>query len=64
MLNEGGVQNFEKRVIQRASQIYSIIDNSNGFYVNNIDPHFRSRMSIVFRIRNANTELEKLYLRY
>lgn len=64
MLEEGGVPNFEKRAIYRASRIYSIIDNSNGFYVNNVQPSDRSRMSIIFRIKNGNTEMEQLYLRY
>jgi phosphoserine aminotransferase len=62
-LADGGVPAFEKRAIARAKKIYDTIDNSNGFYTNDVDPQYRSRMSIIFRIKNANTELEKLFVR-
>lgn len=60
ILEEGGVEKFEARAIERANRIYSVIDNSNGFYTNEVDPQYRSRMSIIFRI--ANHDLEKVFV--
>eukprot|EP01127_Copromyxa_protea_P011544 TRINITY_DN2906_c0_g1_i6.p1 TRINITY_DN2906_c0_g1~~TRINITY_DN2906_c0_g1_i6.p1 ORF type:complete len:121 (-),score=31.98 TRINITY_DN2906_c0_g1_i6:38-400(-) len=61
ILANGGVEAFEKRSIHRSKQLYDIIDNSNGFYENHVDPAYRSRMNVPFRIGNKNAELEKLF---
>jgi phosphoserine aminotransferase len=39
-------------------QFYSAIDESNGFYVNNVHPDFRSKTSIPFRILDGDDNLE------
>lgn len=47
----GGVEAAQQRAIQRSSTLYEIIDKSNGFYENKVDPVYRSRMNIPLRIR-------------
>ena len=38
--------------------LYSVIDNSQGYYVNKCQKSFRSRVNVVFRIP-GNYDLEK-----
>jgi phosphoserine aminotransferase len=38
--------------------LYEYIDNTKGFYNNEVDNDFRSRMNIPFRIKSGNEELE------
>jgi len=45
--------------IRKAGKLYAAIDQS-PFYSNPVDPAYRSRMNVPFRI--ANTELEKTFL--
>lgn len=48
---QGGVSAIEKINSQKSQKLYSYIDNSN-FYYNDIDPKYRSRMNIVFRLND------------
>lgn len=57
----GTLENIEKRCIKRAGMVYDLIDNSDGFYVNNVDPTYRSRMNCVFRIKEGDRKLEDLF---
>jgi phosphoserine aminotransferase len=41
--------------------LYNYFEASEGFYTNNVQPQYRSRMNIPFRIRN-DEELEKKFL--
>ncbi|XP_045584086.1 phosphoserine aminotransferase [Procambarus clarkii] len=61
---EGGVAEMEKRALQKSKLIYSIVDESRGFYSNSIDPINRSRMNVVFRVGmgGGSEELEKKFL--
>jgi len=47
---KGGVEAMKKRAIAHSSRIYGIIDESRGFYSNHVDPKFRSRMNVPFRV--------------
>ena len=47
---EGGLPAMEERARERSDVFYDIIDSSNGFFVNNVDPSFRSRMNVCFTI--------------
>ena len=49
------------RSLARAAPIYECIDKSNGFYVNNVETKYRSRINITFRIRN-NPSLEAKFV--
>ncbi len=58
LLNEGGVDVMNERAATRSKLVYGAIDKSDGFYVNTIDPSARSRMNVVFTLREeALTEL-------
>lgn len=56
--NEGGVEVMNERAKARSSMIYRMIDASEGFYINNIAPAHRSRMNVVFNLKEeALTDL-------
>lgn len=56
---QGGLAGMEAMNVRKSSKLYAAIDQSS-FYSNPIDPAFRSRMNVPFRI--ANGELEKTFL--
>ena len=68
LLDQGGLQEIEKKNKKKASILYEYID-STTFYYNNVDINNRSRMNIPFRILNdeltmkfvAEAEAEGLY---
>ncbi len=47
LLENGGVEEMEKRNIEKAKLLYDCIDNSKLF-MNNVKPEFRSRMNVTF----------------
>jgi phosphoserine aminotransferase len=55
IIKNGGVEEMEKRAIQKSSLLYNTIDNSDGFYTNAVEEDCRSRMNVVFRIKNDET---------
>lgn len=67
LLANGGVEAMERRAIARAARVYHAIDDSNGFYVNGVEPASRSRMNIPFRIRSGDAgrdaQLEARFVR-
>ncbi|KAK9496764.1 hypothetical protein O3M35_013044 [Rhynocoris fuscipes] len=56
----GGVKEMEKRALEKSSSVYSVIDNSNGFYFCPVKKEVRSRMNVPFRIKNSDLEPEFL----
>ncbi len=50
----GGLEAMEKRNAAKAALLYDFIDSSDGFYVNNVDPAYRSRMNVVFNLRDES----------
>jgi len=48
MLNEGGVDAFDRLSDQKSQLLYRAIDGSGGFYRNRVDPRVRSRMNVPF----------------
>jgi len=48
MLDEGGVEEFAIRNARKAAALYEAIDNSGGFYRNDVDAAVRSRMNVPF----------------
>ncbi|MCW8451545.1 3-phosphoserine/phosphohydroxythreonine transaminase [Legionella quinlivanii] len=58
--NEGGVEEIGKRNDEKARLLYDYLDSSR-FYVNFIDPRYRSRMNVPFILKNA--ELEKTFFK-
>ncbi|OTF70104.1 phosphoserine aminotransferase-like protein [Euroglyphus maynei] len=62
--DQGGLEVMGDRADQRAKLIYDVIDQSDGFYFNGVDPNCRSRMNAVFRIggENGDEQLEKQFI--
>lgn len=62
---QGGLEIIEEQTKAKSDAIYQVIDQSNGFYVNNIEQTRRSRVNIPLRIftdGTANETLETLFL--
>ena len=59
-MNKLGIKHLEDNAIQKAKVLYDAIDNSGGYYVNKIEPAFRSRMNIVFQMQKG-ADLEKKF---
>uniref|UniRef100_A0A7S4MM96 phosphoserine transaminase n=1 Tax=Odontella aurita TaxID=265563 RepID=A0A7S4MM96_9STRA len=60
ILEQGGVEETERRSKVKAELIHSVVESSQGFYVTApVDEQFRSRMNVPFKIagRNAGTSL-------
>ena len=56
----GGAVGMAKRAALKSSIIYDAIDNSDGYYRSPVDPAYRSKMNVVFRMESE--ELEKQFL--
>jgi phosphoserine aminotransferase len=56
----GGIRAVEKSAAEKAGLIYEVIDQSEGFYRNPIDPVVRSHMNVVFRLPEEALEKEFL----
>merc|ERR1719269_147304 len=50
LLAKGGVRWARRRAMERSARLYDLIDNSQGFFVNNVDPKDRSCMNVPFRV--------------
>ncbi len=48
MLDEGGVEQFARRNARKAALLYAVIDNSGGYYRNEVASGVRSRMNVPF----------------
>ncbi|XP_045104613.1 probable phosphoserine aminotransferase isoform X1 [Portunus trituberculatus] len=61
---EGGVQEMERRCLEKSSMIYSIVDSSGGFYSTVVEPGSRSRVNVVFRVggKGGDEQVEKTFL--
>jgi phosphoserine aminotransferase len=57
---EGGLEEMARRARKRADMVYGVIDNSQGFYSNIVEPRSRSRTNIPFRTSSA--ELDARFL--
>lgn len=54
---QGGVKKLQETNERKAQTLYQLIDESDGFYRCPVDPRYRSRMNVVFRL--PSEELEK-----
>ena len=57
---QGGVEALERRSAEKAHRLYSVIDESDGFYRNPVDEEVRSHMNVVFRLPSEALEAEFL----
>ena len=53
---------MEKRSAIKSKLIYECIDQSNGFYRSPVEPSVRSRVNVVFRIKDGVQELEEKFV--
>jgi len=56
---QGGLKVMAERNKRKAAKLYNYIDDSD-FYFNTIEPQYRSKMNVTFRLRDA--ELEPLFI--
>ncbi len=57
---QGGLEGIEKKNIEKAEKLYATIDNSDGYYRCPVEKESRSRMNVVFRLKDE--ELEKKFI--
>ncbi|STZ76362.1 phosphoserine transaminase [Bergeriella denitrificans] len=57
---QGGVKKIEALNELKAQTLYAAIDGSGGFYRNDIAPHARSKMNVVFQ--TASADLDKKFI--
>lgn len=57
----GGVEAFYEMSKEKSGAIYAAIDESNGFYTAPVEKRNRSRMNILFYIREGTPEFEDLF---
>lgn len=61
LLEQGGVKQMEKLSILKSNLLYDVIDSSEGFYTNKIEKASRSRMNVVFNLKDE--QLNELFIR-
>jgi len=62
VIEQGGVEEMERRAIEKSKMIYDVIDNSNGFYSCAVEKKSRSRMNVPYRVK-ANEDVESKFLK-
>ena len=60
MVNQG-LDAIKAEASSKSQLLYNAIENSGGYYSNPVDPKFRSRMNVPFRV-NKNDDLEKKFI--
>lgn len=60
MLDEGGVEEFAIRNARKAAVLYDAIDNSSGYYRNDVEAAVRSRMNVPFFLHDEALDKEFL----
>ena len=60
-MREIGLDQIAQMAKEKSDLLYIFIDNSKGFYSNSIEPKFRSRMNIPFRV-NCDEALENKFI--
>lgn len=60
IIQQGGLEQLSKINQRKAQAIYKVIDSSEGFYKNIIDPDFRSITNVVFNL--ADDKLEQQFV--
>lgn len=61
MIEQGGIPVMKERAVQRSNLLYAYIDSSGGYYKNNVEGKYRSRVNVPFRVC-ANDALEKKFI--
>ena len=61
-MNKNGLQYYQDLAEKRSQALYNYIDNSEGYYTNPVDPRYRSRTNIPFRVK-CDEKLEAKFLK-
>ena len=61
-MNKNGLQHYIDLADKRSQLLYSYIDGSEGYYTNPVDPRYRSRTNIPFRVK-SDEKLEAKFLK-
>jgi phosphoserine aminotransferase len=56
----GGVEELERQSAAKAAVLYNVIDVSDGFYRNPVEPSVRSHMNVVWRLADEGLESQFL----
>lgn len=59
-MNSKGLKFWEDMATRKAKKLYDYIDNTGGYYVNKVEPEFRSKMNVVFQMAKGE-EAEKKF---
>ena len=62
MNQRGGLDVYIREAQMKSKMLWDVLEGSNGYYVIKMEPAYRSRINVVFRIRdpvNGVPELEK-----
>lgn len=62
MLSQGGINEMDAKAKMKSELLYACIDESNGYYANSVEPQYRSRINVPFKITNGD-ELEGKFLK-
>lgn len=60
-MNKLGLKHLEDLAIRKAKMLYDMIDSSGGYYVNKVEPAYRSRMNIVFQMEKGEAMEKKFF---
>ncbi|WP_349409597.1 3-phosphoserine/phosphohydroxythreonine transaminase [Pseudalkalibacillus sp. SCS-8] len=58
--DQGGLQAFEARSLDKSKRLYDVIDRSDDFYIGHAERSSRSTMNVTFRLQDE--ELTKVFL--
>lgn len=61
-MKKNGLQHYQDLAAQRSKMFYDFVDASEGYYTNPVDPKYRSRMNIPFRVKSDDA-LETKFLK-
>mmetsp|Transcript_25491 Transcript_25491/g.28316 ORF Transcript_25491/g.28316 Transcript_25491/m.28316 type:complete len:109 (-) Transcript_25491:51-377(-) len=58
---EKGIDQIEIEASEKSAFLYDLIDSSDGYYINNVDHKYRSRLNVIFRVKE-DEELENKFV--
>lgn len=61
MLEHGGIPAMQALAAERSALLYDYIDSSQGYFINNVDSKYRSRINLPFRVCN-DKQLEAKFI--
>lgn len=62
MIDQGGVEHYSKLCDEKSKMLYDYIDNSDGFYKAAVNPKYRSRLNVPFKV-NDSEDLAKDFVK-